>query len=38
MQCTCIQSWARDNFLALRHRDNVTEPEGTVRDQKKFEK
>ena len=35
-----VQSWARDNFLALRQRqrDNVTEPQGPVRDQKKFEK
>ena len=31
------QSWARDNFLASRQRqqDNVTQPQGPVRDQKK---
>ena len=34
------QSWACDDFLALRQRqhNNVTEPQGPVRDQKKFEK
>ena len=34
------QRWAHDNFLALRQqqRENVTEPQGPVRDQKKFEK
>ena len=33
-------SWARNNCLASRQpqRDNVTEPQGPVRDQKKFEK
>ena len=38
--CVTEQSWARDNFLASgqRQRDNVTEPQGPVRDQKKFEK
>ena len=29
------QSWARDNFLASRQRDNVIQPQGSVRDQKK---
>ena len=34
------QSWARDNVLASRQRqrDNVTEPQEPVRDQKKFKK
>ena len=34
------QRWTHDNFLALRQRqrENVTEPQGPVRDQKKFEK
>ena len=34
------QSWARDNCLASRQRqrNNVTEPKGPVRNQKKFEK
>ena len=37
---TAMQSWARDNFFASRQRqrDNVTEPQGPVRDPKKFEK
>ena len=37
---TKMQGWARDNFLASRQRqhDNVTEPQGPVRDQTKFEK
>ena len=34
------QSWARENFLASRQRqrDNLTEPQGPVRDQKQFAK
>ena len=34
------QRWAHDNFLALRQRqrENVTEPQGPVRDQKKIRK
>ena len=38
--CAALQSWARKHFLASQQqqRDNVTEPQGPVRDPKKFEK